>query len=232
MYSVQNEQFEGPLDLLLSLIEKEKLNITQISLSKITSAYLLAISEIDGDSSEMADFLVVASKLLYIKSRDLIPNAKTEEEEAEIADLEEKLREYQKYKEAAQHLSEILDNDHRGFSKRSKNEVIRSFHPPEELKNHDLYAIFNDAMNRVAEETNEQIEIEREVKISLEERIVDIKKSIKKGSRSSFRKLLGSAKTKVEVIVTFLAILEMIKQKEVKVEQDASFSDFVIIGLK
>jgi segregation and condensation protein A len=90
MLEVKTEKFEGPLDLLLNLIEKEKLDITQISLAKITDSYLKEISEMERSGEEMAEFLVIAAKLLYIKSRELLPGVATEDEEQEIIDLEER----------------------------------------------------------------------------------------------------------------------------------------------
>ena len=81
MYSISSEKFEGPLDLLLSLIEDNKLNICEISLSTITDAYLSEIGKMAGSSEEVADFVVIATKLLYIKSKELLPSLKNDEEE-------------------------------------------------------------------------------------------------------------------------------------------------------
>ena len=232
MYSVRDEQFEGPLDLLLSLIEKEKLDVTQISLAKITSAYLATISEMEGDSSDLADFLVIAAKLLYLKSKELIPNAETKEEENEIADLEERLREYQSYKLAAQHFDRMLAQENRSFRKRSKNDFTPTFTPPDGINSQGLFAIFNEFLQKADAEVPEKKDIVQEKKVTLSEKREHILSHIKKHGRSSFRTILGKAKSKAEVIVTFLAILEMVKQKEVRVEQETSFADFQIVGVK
>ncbi len=232
MYSVRDEQFEGPLDLLLSLIEKEKLDITQISLAKITGAYLEKIGEMTGESSEIADFLLIAAKLLYIKSKELIPGVETAEEEEEIADLEERLREYQAYKKAALHFDGMLSTLNRSFTKRGKPEVVTTFSPPKDLDSAGLFAIFSEVMNKAAEEIPEQTEIKTEKKVTLEERRTEILTHIKNSKKTSFRSILASSRTKSDVIVTFLAILEMIKQREIKVEQDANFADFTVSGLR
>ncbi len=232
MFTIKDEQFEGPLDLLLSLIEKEQLDITHISLAKITESYLTRIAEIQGDSSEIADFLVIAAKLLYIKSRNLIPTLATEEEEAEIEDLEEKLREYQKYKNAAKHLEGVLAGGERSYSRRCKNDVAISFLPPESLGDQGLYAIFQEVLNRVPTDIPNSVEVTHEPKVTLEQRRDHVMSHIRKHGKISFRTALAAAKTKTEVIVTFLAILEMVKQKEVRVEQDNNFADFMIIGVK
>jgi len=232
MYTVKDEQFEGPLDLLLSLIEKEQLDITRISLATITSSYLAMVSEIEGDSSELADFLVIAAKLLYIKSRNLIPTVATEEEEAEIEDLEEKLREYSQFKAAARHLEQVLAEPVRSYTRRATNENPISFTPPSNLDAGGLFAIFQEALTKAEEVTPVVTEVKQAPKVTLEEKRDHIIKSLKKGGKASFRKILGSAKTKSEIIVTFLAILEMVKQKEIHVEQTGNFADFIIISVK
>jgi segregation and condensation protein A len=231
MYSVKNESFEGPLDLLLSLIEKEKLDICQISLAKVTGSYLETISEIDSDANEMAEFLVIAAKLLYLKSKQLIPSAETAEEEAEIEDLEEKLREYQKYKAAAKHLENILESGTRSFAKRSKSESQIEFTPPKDVNGELLFAIFNEAINKIKEEQNEVVELKSEPKVTIDDKKIYLKHILKSKKRLSFKEALKSAKTKVEVIVTFLAVLEMIKHNEIKVNQNDNFTDFELISL-
>jgi len=232
MYTIKNEQFEGPLDLLLSLIEKEQLDITQISLAKITGAYLEMISGLQGDSSDLADFLVIAAKLLYIKSRELIPNMASEEEEAEIEDLESRLREYQQFKLAAKHLEQVLADESRSYTRRAKNEAVISFTPPPGLDSSGLFAIFQEILGRTEEDKPQAAEIKQEPKVTLEQKRDHIINKLKKTGKASFRDILKSATTKVELIVTFLAILEMVKQNEVRVEQGDNFSDFTIMSVK
>lgn len=230
MYQVTLDKFEGPLDLLLQLIEKEKLDICQISLAKITDAYVSQISKLNLSGDEMAEFLLIAAKLLYLKSKELLPNAETEEEETEIADLEARLIEYQKYKEAAKKLGEILESGNRSFARKAKNEQTVTFLPPKDLSHTKLFAIFEEVISKLPEE--KETEVIQQVKVSLEERRDIILKKIKTQKKISFKHLLVETKTKTEVIVTFLAILEMIKQKEIKVSQNNNFADFTIEGVK
>lgn len=231
MFKVESGKFEGPLNLLLQLIEKEKLDICEISLAKITDGYLSRVSEIEGSGEEMAEFLLIAAKLLYIKSKQLLPNSATDEEEEEIADLEARLLEYQKYKEAAKNLEEILAKGNRGFRRQAKNEQIINFMPPKGLDSTKLYAIFQEAINKAKDEAQEE-EVLETPKVSIEEKRDNIRQIIKKSKKVSFKTILFNAKSKVEVIVSFLAILEMIKQKEIKVTQDNNFADFMIEGVK
>lgn len=231
MYTIKNEQFEGPLDLLLQLIEKEKLDICELSLAKITNGYLERIYVIEAVGEEIANFLVIASKLLYIKSKRLIPDISTEEEEEEIRDLEEKLKEYQKYKNAAKHLEKILKTESRSWNRKAKNEKTPHFMPPKDFDKVSLYKIFQEILQKINEETKEEeiVEIKR---FTLEEKRDHIKNIIKNSKKISFRNILDETTSKMEIIVTFLAILEMIKQKEISVTQKNNFADFSIEGLK
>ncbi|MEI6266654.1 MAG: segregation/condensation protein A [bacterium] len=233
MYAVSNDQFEGPLDLLLQLIEKEKLEITTVSLSKITSAYLEQIENMQGTSSEMADFLVVAAKLLYLKSKELLPDIKSDEEEEEIEDLEAKLREYSIYKKAAANLESILIDGQRGYSRRAKSESEIIFLPPQDINHQMLFAIFQETLNKLPEQIEERVITDSpEQKITIEDKKKIIYSLTKKKKTIRFKEILAGAKNKTEVIVTFLAILEMIKQKEIGVIQKESFADILIMGLK
>lgn len=231
MYTVKNEHFEGPLDFLLQLIEKEKLDICEFSLAKITNDYLDKIYSINGSGGEIASFLVIASKLLYIKSKRLIPDIASEEEEEEIKDLEARLIEYQKYKNAAKYFENILKSENRSFRRKIKNEKINVFIPPKGLNNTALYAVFQEIINKINEDNIEE-QIVRIKRITLEEKRNQISVILKKTKIISFRNILTSSTTKEEIIITFLAILEMMKQKEIKVMQKNNFADFTIKGLK
>jgi segregation and condensation protein A len=226
MFAVSVEKFEGPLDLLLNLIETEKLDICQISLSKITDAYIDHVEEMHGSAEEMADFLVVAAKLLYLKSKELLPGIANEEDEKELAELEQNLIEYARYKKAAEELSEILSKNYRSFSRKAKTEVASEFLPPKDISKDKLWNLFQEALKRMEQSEPAEYE-EQPVKITLEDKKIELKTCLKKG-RVSFRQIMRKAKSKVEVIVTFLAVLELIKKKEIKVHQESNFEDLTI----
>ncbi len=229
MYNVELEKFEGPLDLLLKLIEDNKLDITHISLSKITNSYLSEIEKIQCSSEEMAEFVVIAARLLYIKSKELLPNTETIEDEEEIADLEESLIEYQKYKIAAKRFEEILENNKRSYRRQAITEKIILFSPPKDIDQQKLFDILNDVLARNEVKPEGKTIIPQ--KFTLEEKRNEISRKIKKG-KISFIELIKDSQTKTEVIVTFLAVLEMIKQKEVTVEQNKNFADFMLSRVK
>ena len=228
MLAVREKTFEGPLDLLLNLIEKERLDISKISLAKITNDYLEKIKKINTSSDKLADFLIVASKLLYLKSRALLPVLAPEEEE-EIEDLEVQLKEYKKFKEVSQKFAEIIDQNQRSFEPGARNYNPELFLPPVGVDMNYLMNILTDVLNRMPKEKKEEKKVE--VKVSLEEKLADLKGLISKNKKFSFYKVIKSAKTKGEVIVTFLALLEMIKRKMVKVSQDKNFGDLTVQGV-
>jgi len=201
-------------------------------LARITGSYLEMIGEMQGESSDLADFLVVAAKLLYIKSRNLIPDIVSEEEEAEIEDLESRLREYQQFKNAARHLEQVLADENRAYKRRAKNENMITFTPPSNIDNGSLFAIFQDLLAKTSDEKPEKTEVRQEQKITIDDKRIHITKHLLKNGKASFRKILGTAATKIDVIVTFLAILEMVKQKEISIKQDDNFTDFSIMSVK
>jgi len=227
MQKVKQEKFEGPLDLLLNLIEKEKLDICKISLAKITDSYLKEIQKIDDSSENMADFLIVASKLLYLKSKALLPEEGSEEEE--IEDLEERLKEYKKFKEASKYFQNVLNENKRSFEAKILTQNVTLFTPPKDVDMNMLMSMFQEALQRVPE--TKTVEKKTEKKVTLEEKVEHIKKLISKKKEISFNSVIGKSQTRGEVIVTFLAILELIKGKEIKVKQKKNFADLMIVGL-
>lgn len=226
-YQVKLEHFEGPLDLLLQLIEQEQMDITKVSLAKVTDQYLSYLNETqDISTEELADFLVVAAKLLLIKSRLLLPNLDVQEEEG--SDLEHQLRIYREFYEASKMLHKMILKKRFLFSRdRMVVKVETVFNPPKHLNADKLYDLFLGVLREI----EPWINLPREVMIktiSIRERIVDIQSMIQREATVRFRELMQSAKNKTEVIVTFLALLELVKQRIIAVVQDKIFDDIVI----
>ncbi len=229
MNTTTTKQFNGPLDLLLNLIEKERLDISKISLAKITNDYLNKIQKIDASNKSLADFLVVASKLLYLKSRAILPALSTEEEE-EIEDLETQLKEYKRFKELSEQFAEIIDKNQRSFEPGVRNSEMRLFLPPENIDLSFLMELLKESLEKMPKETEKE-EKKVEVKVTLEEKLDHLQGLIKKDKKFSFKSVIKNAETRGEVIVTFLALLEMIKRKMVTVKQNKNFADITVNGL-
>lgn len=226
IYNVKIEKFEGPMDLLLELIEKEKLNITELSLAHVAEQYLEHIKGNDKIRLEnLAEFLAVAAKLILIKSRALLPLLQfTEEEEEEIKDLAQQLEEYRKFKEASIILGKITEAGRISYSRPGYVGFQSIFYPPEDLNLYDLKKYFQFVLDdipvieKLDEETVEEI-------ITLEEKINDLQNTLRQRVEMSFTELTGNATNKIDIILSFLAMLEMVKQRIVDVEQGELFQE-------
>lgn len=226
MYKIRLEQFEGPLDLLLRLIEQDRLDITRVSLAQVTDQYLEFIdSAHDVSLAHMADFLTVASRLILIKSKALLPLLEfSEEEEQEIRDLEYSLVQYKRYKEAAAVLGEMLASTSGLFTRFEAKMAAPAFYPPENITASDLEASFLYVTNGIPVQEILEEEAIREV-ITLEDKISHLQEVLREKVQASFADLVAHATDKVEVVVSFLAMLELVKQKIIHVEQGDLFSE-------
>lgn len=235
MIEVTTEKFSGPLGLLLSLIESEEMDITEISLAKIADEYvrrLRGASDINPD--EMADFLVVAAKLLYIKSKALLPYLYTDDEEEEIDDLERQLRMYKEFITASEKIKEIILSGRWLFvpplnKSRRLQFNLPAFSPPAKLSAQIMHEKMA-ALVALIEKSREKPLEERslEVQVNIEEKIGMIKMMLLDKIKVSFTRLLSAATSRTEVIVSFLAVLELAKQRELFFEQTDLFSEIHI----
>lgn len=225
-YNVKLEKFEGPMELLLELIEKEKMNITELSLAGVADEYLEYIRNNDNIHLEhLAEFLSVASKLILIKSRTLLPTLKfADDEEAEIKDLTYQLEQYKKFKEAAKNIENFSRSKRACYSRIGFLGVKSIFYPPENLNVFDLKKNFLKVLSEIPIIEKLQEEIVAEV-VTLEERINDLEQNIRRKVETSFSDLISGAREKIDVIISFLAVLEMVKQRMISVEQDKLFED-------
>lgn len=228
MYQIKTKHFEGPLNLLLELFEKQKLDVTKVSLAQVADDYLEHIEEKDGvDLANLSEFLLIASSLLLIKSKALLPLFEfSEEEEEEIKDLEERLKEYQKFKNISMKVEDIYKLQRASFSREFQEEIKPEFASPG-ISKENLKILFIDVLNEIPNKQELAQQVMEEV-VSLEERMLHLKYSIEKRAKVAFTETVAKAKDKVEVIVTFLAMLEMIKQKTLSVSQDELFGEITL----
>ena len=217
--------------MLLQLIEKEEMDITEISLAKIADQYIEYIRSYKGiGPEEMADFLVVAAKLLLIKSRALLPFLKGEAEE-EIQEFEHQLRMYKEFLAAAKKIEAIIGQKRFSFAREFNRQAFlasaKIFSPPKNLTADDLPDIFNEIIKNIRpleklEEKNlEQI-------VNIEDKILAIQQILLEKIKVSFNHILAGAKNKTEIIVSFLALLELIKQQDVAVMQAEMFGEIEV----
>jgi len=227
---VRLSQFEGPLEMLLSLIEDRKLDVSRLSLSEVTDQYLARLSaERERIGLEnLASFLLIASRLILLKSKTLLPVLGfTEEEEEEIEDLEARLREYKRFKEVAERLGVSIASGRRSFSRLKLLGAPEVYVPPKGLSAEVLHAQFENVLGTIPT-SEELVEEAIEEVVSLEERILTLRESLRGRAEAGFRELLATAEDRTEVIVSFLAVLEMVKLRLVSVRQEEGFGEIRI----
>ena len=214
------------MDLLLELIEKEKLSITELSLAHVTDQYLEYIkSNEEIQLGNLAEFLSVAAKLILIKSQTLLPLLEfTEEEEEEIKDLAKQLEEYKKFKEASIVLGKIAEGGKISYSRNGFVGVQALFYPPEDINVYDFRKYFQFVLQEIPIIEKLEEEIVREV-VTLEEKIDDLQNTLRQRVETSFSELTASATDKIDVILSFLAMLGMEKQRIIDVEQGELFEE-------
>ncbi len=237
--SYKLEHFEGPLDLLLHLIDKNKVNIYDIPVAEITSQYLDYVNHMDReDLNLVSDFLVMAATLIDIKSRMLLPKEEEGEEEEEDprAELVLRLLEYKKYKYIAQELAELEDQAGIHFYKASTvPPEVAKYEPPVDLDKlldgltlARLQAIFDQVMKRREDKVDRVRSsfgtIKREP-VSLEMKIGSVMAFARKYRKFSFRQILEEGADRLDVVVTFLAVLELMKIGKIYLVQEHSFDD-------
>jgi len=266
MYELKLEQFSGPIEKLLELIEERRLEITELSLAEVTADFLRYIqiltntdtTRTDTDKTRtdtergpyksvfsplesvpmarlLADFIVIASQLLLIKSKALLPNLHlTEEEEKDIKDLQSRLHFYQQFKPAMGYLKKFWEQNNISISRPLFFGRPAFFYPAENIKIEELYK----AINKIFEVFNEisKSEVIKSSLISLEEKIEEIIKRLSADSRVkcadkrgkvNFTELMDG-KPRSEIVVLFLALLHLLANQLIRVEQKQRFENIMI----
>lgn len=239
---VKIENFEGPLDLLLHLIDVNKFNIFDIPIVEITEQYLEYVRNMDKrDLNVMSEFLVMAATLLEIKAKMLLP-VEVDEEGEEIDPREElvqKLLEYKMYKYMSYELKDRMQDAAKAMYKDPTiPEEVEGYIEPvdlEKLLGNLTLKRLNEIFQSVMKRQNEKLDpirskfgkIEKE-EVSLEDKLDFVDSYAKEHGTFSFRKLLEGQKSKMQIVVTFLAILELMKMGKIMIEQEDTFADIII----
>ncbi len=226
LLTVKTHLFEGPLDTLLSLIEKRKLFINDISLAQVADDYIAYIRSLeDFPIADSAHFILIASTLVLIKSKSLLPTLQlSEDEQHSIEDLEARLVEYQKYKALSTHLKDRFDISVEYFRLPSKEKIV-IFAPDFTVATTKIHETIRLLLSQIPKKEFVPTAVVKKI-ISLEETIENLTKRITEGLKMSFKDFSGHGKEdKVTVIVSFLAMLELVKQGIILVRQDRDFQD-------
>jgi len=225
-YRVKLEIFEGPLDLLLYLIKKDEIDIYDIPIARITEQYLAYLELMQElDISVAGDFLVMASTLIYIKSKMLLPPDPKVDGEEDLSDdpraeLVERLLEYQKFKSAAQMLYSRGEIESACYT-RGPLETDGS-NPEVSTTLFDMLRVFREVLKRA--EAQMEMEIARD-EMTIAEKLAQIHAMLEEGERINVRDLFEMSRSKRELIITFLALLELVKEWKIYLIQDEPFGD-------
>ncbi|UCE04067.1 MAG: segregation/condensation protein A [Candidatus Latescibacterota bacterium] len=232
-YVVKLEQFEGPLDLLLYLIQREEMDIYDIQIARITDSYLRHIEEMDRlDLDPAGDFLVMAATLLRIKARMLLPiqPAGEEGEEDPRRELVERLVEYKKFKEAARRLEQHESDRQLSYTRPLDESLVEEARKAGDEETFDvslsqLVKALQGVLGRFETVVTHEVQLEP---VSIEDQVALLQERLERRGRLSFSELFEGARSRIEVIVTFMALLELIKGGALSVHQADSFSELWI----
>lgn len=226
-YTVRTASYEGPLELLLDLIEKRKLHVNELSLSQVTDDYIAHVrGQAEFPMEEAANFIGIAATLLLIKSKSLIPElVLSEEEDEDVEDLKRRLLAYERVREASRELSRVFGKT--VMVSRGERAPEPVFAPSRDLTLENLHKALGEALTAL-EKQEELPEARVRPLVTIEEMMDRLTDRVSRALSMSFKEFAGEAKEKVEVIVSFLALLELVKQGVVDALQNDHFTDIKI----
>ena len=241
--NIKIENFEGPFDLLLHLIKKNKMDISDIKIYEITNQYLEYIHTMEELDLEItSEFIVIAATLIEIKSKLLLPKVKDDERAMDSEELDprkeliDKLIQYRKFKEVALFLKEREQGTGRMFSKKPEiiEEKKKNIDPKDFLKGIsmlNLYELYNSLITVYRNKMNTSNVINKRIpidKFKIEDKMDYLKENIGFGRKVLFSSIMNECSSKIEVVVTFLALLELMKLRFVTVAQEQNFKEIYV----
>ncbi len=234
-FHVKISVYDGPLDLLLELIRKSEMDIYDIPIAEITQQYLDSINQMKQLDLEIAgEFIVMAATLIYIKSKMLLPQGNTDDDDEggdPRAELVRKLLEYQAFKEAAKELGFLEDERGQTFTRQIADYYLTDLDPQDleidtfSANLYDLLSAFQKVLSKLG---NEPVHEVFEQIISIEEKMMEIKTHLFESKQISFSQLFGKQRTRNQLIATFLAVLELVRTRFARVRQQKQFDEIVI----
>ncbi len=225
MFTFTDEKFSGPLDLLLQMIEGDTVKITDVSLLQVTDAYLQHVNASTAiDEFEMADFLIVAAKLLYLKSKELLPQLVADEENGE--DLARQLKMYEQFARMAEEVKEMLLLRRFMYGREPITIKATGFQPPKTLSAHKLGVVMADIAARFKPMKLDEVQVQKTM--SIKEKIEAVQDLLQTFKKAAFKDLIADAKSRADIVVTFLALLELVKTRSVRLDQREHFDHIYV----
>ena len=233
-YAIKIENFEGPLDLLCHLIEKNKMDIYDIKLNEITDKYIQYLNEMEKMNLEIAsEFVVMASTLLYLKSKNLLPKQEEEEEELTEEELIRRIIEYKKYKEISKVLKQNYDINGNRYYKNQEPIKLPKQKLEKEYDNKIIPQIYKELMERNSVKLNQNAKNIEKIALvenyTVASKVKEMFKVLVKQKRFVFNKLFSLNKhNRQEVVTAFSGLLEMSRRKKVETTQEELFGDITV----
>ena len=238
MPQIQIPVFQGPLDLLLHLIERDDLDITAVSLVAVTDQYLRAVRAQEGTQPALlAEFISIGAKLIYLKSKALLPRPKDDTEDSIDDDevgqqLIEMLREYRRFGEIADLLGRRQEAGLRSYPRMAPAPVFAEGPGLHSVTVDSLRAIMLQALNATPKPERPRAVIVRDPVMSLSQCVAGLRSLVRAEGKISFRWLMEECASRAEVIVTFMAVLELLKAGDIDAVQGANYDDFEVVAIK
>jgi len=225
--------FEGPLDLLLYLIEREELDITAVSLVQVTDQYLTYLRAGEQiDAAALAEFIAIGAKLIFLKSRALLPRpvTATDEEDEDLGeDLVRRLRDYRRFKEVAAALREREESGLRAYPRLAPATGLPLPTGLDGVSLDLLLRLFQQALERQPESAEPEVGVVERREITVEQKVAELADALVLRRRVSFRAFISECRSRIEVVVSFMAVLELIKGLRLRAEQNAPFGDIDLL---
>lgn len=229
IHEIKLEKFEGPLDLLLRLVDEEKMNITEVALSEVTEQFIKYLDKLEGERSEqLADFLVVATKLVYLKSRTLLPYLYPEEEDG--PNLADQLKLYRQYVEASKIVEGKWNEGRIAYGRVEPPIRLKEFVLPANAKVEDLRTSFERLLSRL-KPINPLPRVAIDRGLSVKDRVVALWEILKSHKSFNFKSVLEKAESRTDIIVTFLAVLDLLKEAKASAQQANAFGEMEIVKI-
>ena len=234
-FALDLPRFQGPLALLLHLIERRELDITEVSLVAVAEQYLAHVRAGDGiDLGALASFISMGARLLLLKSRALLPpdpdEGEDEDEDRDPQSLLDALVEYRRYRRAAEHLRGLEDEHRSAYRREAAPPEVPPASGLDGVTTDQLYALFRDALARLPKEAPPP-ELERE-SVLLRDRVALLAERLERERTVSFRELIGAATSRLVVIVDFLAVLDLIRRGFLEARQDGAFGEITLARIE
>lgn len=232
-YEIKTEHFAGPLEKLLELVEAQDLDVTLISIARVTGDFINYIKTLGDkvDHKTLADFVAMASRLILIKSKALLPNLElTKEEEADIKDLENKLSLYKEFKNAGKLLAKLFSTGKTAYAREFLQDTQNVFNPPISLDNQNIFKNIRSVLGSLEFLDHKEEKEVAKILVTLEEKISELVIRMQKIDKQSFKDL-AIGKSKGEIVVLFLALLHLLKTQNISMSQKNHFDDIIIKNL-